>query len=54
MVQKWNGFSWVTVARSEGSTSVEQIAYTGTAGFYRWQIYSFQGSGSYSFWLQRP
>jgi serine protease len=53
-LQKWNGLSWVTVARSEGSTSVEQIAYTGTTGFYRWRIDSFQGSGGYSFWLQRP
>ena len=53
-LQKWNGLSWVIVARSEGSTSVEQIAYTGTAGFYRWRVYSFQGSGSHSFWLQQP
>ena len=29
-LQKWNGFSWVTVARSESVTSVEQIAFNGT------------------------
>ena len=53
-LQKWNGFSWVTVARSESATSVEQIAYNGTSGYYRWRVSSFSGSGSYTFWLQRP
>jgi serine protease len=53
-LQKWNGFWWATVARSESATSTEQITYSGTAGYYRWQVYSYSGSGSYSFWLQRP
>ena len=53
-LQRWNGFSWVTVARSESVTSEEQIAFNGTAGYYRWRVYSFSGSGSYTFWLQRP
>jgi serine protease len=53
-LQKWNGFYWSTVARSEGVTSVEQIAYSGTPGYYRWRVYSYSGSGSYTFWLQRP
>lgn len=53
-LQKWNGFWWVTVAASESATSEEQIAYSGTAGYYRWIVYSFSGSGSYSFWLQAP
>ena len=30
------------------------MAYTGTAGYYMWQIYSYSGSGSYNFWLQKP
>jgi serine protease len=53
-LQKWNGFGWSTVARSEGPTSEEQITYNGTSGFYRWRIYSYFGSGSYDFWLIRP
>jgi serine protease len=53
-LQKWNGAAWVTVARSESATSEEQIAYTGTAGYYRWRVYSYSGSGTYTFWLQRP
>jgi serine protease len=53
-LQKWNGFSWVTVAVSESVTSTEQIAYTGTIGYYRWRVYSYSGSGAYTFWLQRP
>jgi serine protease len=53
-LQKWNGLWWATVARSEGPTSDEQIAYSGTAGYYRWIVNSFSGSGSYSLWLQVP
>ena len=53
-LQKWTFFGWSTVARSESVTSVEQIAYTGTSGYYRWIVQSYTGSGSYSFWLQRP
>ena len=53
-LQKWNGSAWVIVARSESATSSETISYTGTSGYYRWQIYSYSGSGSYNFWLVRP
>jgi hypothetical protein len=53
-LQKWNGFWWSTVARSESVTSEEQIAYTGTAGYYRWIVNSYSGSGSYTVWIQRP
>jgi serine protease len=53
-LQKWNGFYWSTVARSESATSEEQIAYSGTSGYYAWRVYSYSGSGSYTFWLQRP
>ena len=51
---RWNGFYWSIVARSESASSEEQIAYAGSAGYYRWRIYSYGGSGSYSFWLQQP
>jgi serine protease len=53
-LQKWNGLVWVTVARSESSTSQEQIAYNGTSGYYRWRVLSYRGSGSYTLWLQHP
>ena len=53
-LQRWNGFAWVTVARSESVTSEEQIAYNGTQGYYRWRVLSYSGSGAYTFWLQRP
>jgi aqualysin 1 len=51
---RWNGSSWVIVARAESSTSSEDIAYSGTAGYYYWRIYSYSGSGAYDFWMQRP
>jgi serine protease len=53
-LQRWNGSSWTTVARSESVTSSEQIAFSGSSGYYRWRVVSYTGSGSYSFWLQRP
>ncbi len=52
--QKWNGFGWSTVASGLGSTSTENVSYNGTAGYYRWRIYSYSGSGSYSLCTTRP
>ncbi|HEV2148256.1 MAG TPA: S8 family peptidase [Longimicrobiaceae bacterium] len=51
---KWNGSRWAVVARSLSSTSTEQISYSGTSGYYMWEVYSYSGSGSYEFWLQKP
>ena len=53
-LRRWNGFSWVNVASSLSSSSNESITYNGTAGYYMWRIYSYSGSGSYNFWLDRP
>jgi subtilisin family serine protease len=53
-LQKWNGSSWATVKSSLGSTSTESVTYSGTAGYYRWRIYSYSGSGSYSLCTVRP
>jgi subtilisin family serine protease len=51
---KWNGSSWVVVASSESSTANETISYSGTAGYYEWEVYSYSGSGSYNLWLKHP
>jgi subtilisin-like proprotein convertase family protein len=53
-LQKWNGSTWQNVASSLSYTSEESISYNGTAGYYRWRIYSYSGSGAYEFWMQRP
>ncbi len=53
-LQKWNGSTWVNVAAGETATSNETISYTGTAGYYRFQIYSYSGTGSYNFWTVHP
>jgi subtilisin family serine protease len=53
-LQKWNGSTWVTVASGTSATANEDVTYSGTAGYYTWQIYSYSGSGSYNFWMQRP
>ncbi|MBX3294599.1 MAG: S8 family peptidase [Acidobacteria bacterium] len=53
-LQKWSGSRWNNVASSLGTTSTENISYNGTAGYYRWRIYSYSGSGSYSLCTTRP
>lgn len=53
-LQKWNGSTWATVKSSLGSTSTEYITYSGTAGYYRWRIYSYSGSGNYTLVTTRP
>ncbi|MGH2787834.1 MAG: S8 family peptidase [Actinomycetota bacterium] len=51
---KWNGYSWSVVAAGESPSSTENINYNGTAGYYLWEVYSYSGSGSYTFKMQRP
>ena len=53
-LQKWNGSSWATVASSLGYTSSESINYSGTAGSYRWRVYSYSGSGTFTLVTTRP
>ncbi|MCS7219587.1 MAG: S8 family peptidase [Thermus sp.] len=53
-LQKWNGAAWTTVASATTASSTESIRYSGTAGYYRWRIYAYSGSGTYTFWMRRP
>lgn len=53
-VQKWQSNRWTSMASSTSSNSDESINYSGTSGYYRWRIYSYSGSGSYSFCLSNP
>lgn len=45
--------TWTTVARSESYTSNESITYSASAGTYRWRVYSYSGSGSYTLTVQK-
>jgi hypothetical protein len=47
-LQRWNGSSWVDVAASESATSTETITYSASAGSYRWDVYAYSGSGSFT------
>ena len=54
-LQRWNGSQYVTVAYGESSRSEETVTYNnGPAGQYRWLVYSFRGSGSYTLQYTRP
>lgn len=53
-LQKWNGSSWAVVARGETSTSAENVSYNGTSGQYRWRVYSYTGSGSFTLCTTKP
>ncbi|MCP2269644.1 S1 family peptidase [Actinokineospora diospyrosa] len=53
-LQKWNGSSWANVASGTTPSNVESVSYTGTAGYYRWQVHAYSGSGSYTLRASRP
>jgi hypothetical protein len=42
------------VAASEGPSASETITYTGTAGYYEWEVYSYSGSGTYTLQISHP
>jgi trypsin len=47
-LQKKNGSTWQTVARSTTPDSSEAISYTATSGTYRWRVYSVSGNGTFN------
>ncbi len=53
-LDRWNGSSWVEVAAGEGATSTENVTYTASSGQYRWVVYAYSGSGSYTLKHGRP
>jgi hypothetical protein len=53
-LDRWNGSSWVEVAAGEGATSTENVTYNATAGSYRWVVFAYSGSGSYTLKFGRP
>lgn len=53
-LQKYNGSSWASVAAGETSTSTENVSYNGTSGQYRWRVYAYSGSGSFTLCTTKP
>ena len=51
---KWSGSYWYVVASSLGPTANETISWNAPAGRYRWEVYSYRGSGAFSFELKTP
>ena len=50
----YSGYGWATVASSTGTTSQESLTYNGAAGNYRYVVYSYSGSGSYTMGISVP
>ena len=53
-LQKWNGWDWVDVASGTTPGPDEQLSYTGTAGYYSYQIHAYNGSGNYTLGFDTP
>ncbi|MFC7587761.1 S1 family peptidase [Nonomuraea antimicrobica] len=53
-LQKWNGSTWTVVARGDSPNPDETISYSGTAGYYRYHVHAYSGSGSYTLGVNRP
>lgn len=50
---RWSGSDWTEVARSESPTSTESMVYSASSGYYYFKIYSYSGSGDYTFMLKK-
>jgi streptogrisin C len=53
-LQKWNGYGWVTVASGTTPAADENVSYNGTAGYYRYRVHAYSGSGSYTLGVTNP
>ena len=53
-LQKWNGASWSTVASGTTAADDENVSYNGTAGYYRYRVHAYSGSGTYRLGITNP
>jgi streptogrisin C len=53
-LQKWNGFGWAVVAQGITPNPDETVNYTGTAGYYRWRVHAYSGSGGWTVGYTNP
>ncbi|GAB1513010.1 S1 family peptidase [Actinophytocola sp. KF-1] len=53
-LQKWNGSAWADVASGTTPNPDETVSYNGTAGYYRYVVHAYSGSGAYTLGYSRP
>ncbi|MFI2738533.1 M4 family metallopeptidase [Streptomyces sp. NPDC018711] len=53
-LQKWNGSAWADVAVGGTAGADEDTSYYGTAGYYRYVVHAYSGSGAYTLGLSAP
>jgi vibriolysin len=53
-LQKLSGTTWVAVAAGESASANENVSFNGTSGSYRWRVFSFSGSGSFTLCTTHP
>jgi subtilisin family serine protease len=53
-LEKKSSGTWTAVATSKGTTSTENITYSGKAGTYRWKVSARAGKGAYTLATVRP
>jgi streptogrisin C len=53
-LQKYSGSAWVTVAEGTSPAADETVSYNGTAGYYRYRVHAYSGSGSYALAYTNP
>lgn len=51
---KWLNSSWTEVASSESVSSEENIDYYSGSGYFYYSVYSYSGSGDYTFCMKQP
>ncbi|MFC0527847.1 S1 family peptidase [Phytohabitans kaempferiae] len=53
-LQRWNGSAWANVASGITPNPDETLTYSGTAGYYRYHVHAYSGSGSYTLGFSNP
>ncbi len=53
-LQRWNGSTWADVASATSPQPDETLSYNGSAGYYRYRVHAYSGSGTYTLGMTRP
>ncbi|MGW5051921.1 S1 family peptidase [Actinokineospora sp. NPDC004072] len=53
-LERWTGSTWAAAASGTGPSADEEVTYNGRAGYYRWRVNAYSGSGAYTLTATKP
>ncbi|UVS79108.1 S1 family peptidase [Actinokineospora sp. UTMC 2448] len=53
-LERWTGSGWAAAASGTSAAADEEVEYSGQAGYYRWRVHAYSGTGAYTLLAAKP